>query len=147
MLTKNEKRNSRPPDIRLAKAFNFTSEDLAANRLGFITSAQETNTVVWQRDLFSRLGTIFKPLSNKQRAEVGKRCGRVEINHEVRPWSDSISRSITHMIDDYSLSIKDKRFILNQARYQAITNKVFYTVYYDVSNYRIVAIERVPYDC
>ncbi len=135
------------PDTRLAKVFNFTAEDLAANRLGFITSDQQLNTPLWQRRLFTRLSTIFNFKFHKQRPEVGERCGRVELKHETRPIYDSMRRSITHMVDAYTLSIKDKHFKLSQAQYQAVTDRVFYQVYYDTSNNRVVALERVDRDC
>jgi len=147
MVAEKEKGHNNAPDKRLAKAFNFTSEDLAANRLGFITSDQEFNTPLWQRRFFRQLGAMFNFKSGKQRLRVGKRCGRVEVNHKVRPLYDSMRRSITHMIDDYSLNIKDKRFKINVAQYHALNNRVFYIVYYDTSNNRIVALERVPNDC
>lgn len=147
METRKHKNQSTLPDKRLAKAFNFSYEDLATNRLGFITSAQEMNIPFWQRALFNRIGSILSPFPKKQRAKVGKRCGRVEVHHKVRPLYNSISHTITHMIDEYRLSIRDKYFKLNVAQYHAITGDVFYTVYYDTINHRIVAIERIPNDC
>ena len=61
------KGNSALPDVRLAKVFNFTSEDLAANRLGFITSAQQFNAPSWQRKLFDTLGQFIKLGKPRQR--------------------------------------------------------------------------------
>ncbi len=133
------KDNSALPDVRLAKAFNFTSEDLAANRLGFITSAQQFNAPRWQRKLFGILGRFIKFGKAGQRVAVGMCCGRAELI-EIKYDNYNIVRQ-------YKLKIKDFDFGLSQAQFRLLRSNSFYTVYFDRDNERIVAIERVENDC
>lgn len=133
------KDNSALPDVRLAKVFNFTSEDLAANRLGFITSAQQFNAPPWQRKLFGTLGRYVKIGRARQRVEVGMCCGRAELI-EIKYDNYNIVRQ-------FKLKIKDFDFGLSQEQFQVLRHNNFYTVYFDKDNERIVAIERVENDC
>ena len=144
---KKNKGQANLPDSRLAKVFNFDSEDLAANRLGFITSAQIYDIPRWQRRLQNQLAYFFKLRHSKQRTAVGKRCGRITIHHEVKPLYHSLRSGITSMLEVFTLAIKDKQFRLNKAQFRALSNNVYYTIYYDESNHRIVAIERMEQNC
>ena len=142
------KGNSALPNVRLAKVFNFTSEDLAVNRLGFITSAQQFNAPSWQRKLFGTLGRYVRFGSARQRVEVGKRCGRVTVSEETREIRKSYQRTVTtEILRAYSLFIKEKHFSLSEKQFRAVRDNAFYTVYYDMDNDRIVAIEEVYKDC
>lgn len=142
------KGNTALPDNRLAKLFNFTSEDLAANRLGFITSDQQFNAPMWQRKLFGAIGQHIKFGRTRQRVEVGKRCGQVTVTEETREIRKSVQRTvITDIVRAYSLYIKEKHFSLSESQFRALRDNAFYIVYYDTDNDRIVAIEQVENDC
>ncbi len=133
------KGNSALPDVRLAKVFNFTSEDLAANRLGFITSAQQFNAPIWQRKLFGTLGRYVRFGSARQRVEVGMCCGRAKLI-ETRYGNYNIVRQ-------FKLKIKDFDFGLSEEQFRVLRHNYFYTVYFDKDNERIVAMERVENEC
>lgn len=141
------KGNTAVPDARIAKVFNFTSEDLSANRLGFITSAQQFNAPQCQRKLFGFLGQYIKFGQAKQRVKVGQRCGRIELIEETSEIFYSVRRQVIDMVKVYGLKVKDKHFKLNQAQFRTLRQSAFYKVYYDSDNDRIVAIERVENDC
>lgn len=139
------KGNTALPDNRLAKVFNFTSKDLAANRLGFITSAQQFNAPHWQRKLFGTLGKYIRLGQDRKKVAIGKCCGRIEKIHETYQIHNAIRGAV--LINEYKLKIQDRDFTLSQTQFHAISQHTLYNVYFDTDNDRIVAMERVENDC
>lgn len=64
------------PDRRLARAFNFTSEDLAANRLGFMTRAQKWGVPALLRPV---VRPLFSALPTRQRDRLDTLCGALKV--------------------------------------------------------------------
>ena len=132
------KGNSALPDVRLAKVFNFTSEDLTANRLGFITREQRWN-VPWVLRPVTRY--LFSFLPARQRDSVSHICGKIRLNsaNSVSQWAYTLG------ISGYTLFIQ-----LNAEQYYALLpyedtlHHIYYIFQFD--NSRIVAIERVNKD-
>ena len=139
-LMKN-KGNSALPDVRLAKVFNFTSEDLAANRLGFITREQRWNV---PRVLRPVTRYLFSFLPARQRDSVSHICGKIRLN-SANLVTQKSSWTYTLGISGYTLFIQ-----LNAEQYYTLLpyedtlHHIYYIFQFD--NSRIVAIERVNKD-
>lgn len=120
------------PSLRLAKAFHFTSEDLAANRLGFVTREQE-----WCLPLISRpiVSPILKLLPTKRRNSVEHMCGDISV------WRNFLTVKNYHT-----------KFRLTETQYDLLTHEqgMTYHVYYVLvtyDEYRIVSMERADNGC
>lgn len=120
------------PSLRFAKAFNFTSEDLAANRLGFVTREQE-----WRLPLISRpiVSPILKLLPTKRRNAVEHMCGDISVGRNF-------------------LTVKNyhTKFRLSDRQYELLSHEqdVTYHIYYVLvtyDEYRIVSMERADDGC
>ena len=78
-----------PPDFRLAQAFDFTADDLSANRAGYMTQRQLMKINVSGRGAYNRMMQwLFKrePEDTENRMpEVAMICGRARLRHHVAP--------------------------------------------------------------
>lgn len=142
MLAKKRKRRHQLPDTQLAKVFNFTSEDLAANRLGFITGEQKLNMPVSMR-VFSR--GVFGLLPIRQRDNVKHLCGNLRLKR-IKIISDN--EHLNYDTRRYIVSVSDNklRFNISEEQHGALMpykGKLQHIYYWSdgESNLRIVAIE------
>lgn len=134
------------PDRQLARAFNFDSEDLAANRLGFLTDRQKWQTVPIIGSLIEFVTTL---LPARQRDPVAHVCGRISINY--KQLNHKVGRyPMAHVLTvsgGYSLE-----FTLTGAQYNALVYNVgrdhhIYYIFRGNATSRIVAIELADGDC
>jgi|GEM_PF-3321746 len=134
------------PNRQLAKAFNFTSEDLAANRLGFLTGKQK-----WQT--FPIVGTFMELaeqlLPVRRRDPVDHVCGKISIEYKYlqhKMGGNPMAHVLT-VSGGYTLE-----FTLTATQYNALVYNVGreHHIYYKFrgnSLSRIVAIELADGGC
>ena len=145
--------STQPPNIRLAKAFNFTAEDLAVNRGGYLSRRQQ-GWVDWgSREVvswFDRLLSRDRPAKSSIR-RVQSLCGRIRVALEMidrhgrlgRPWE--FRPKFTLMVDD-----EDVEFLLTEDQYHLLENMqgVPFRLYYLPGDSRwILALERPERGC
>ncbi len=139
------KRGQQPPDIRLARAFDFTVEDLAANRAGYMTWQQRglfgAKVLRWWSWLTRWL---FDGRKNKKRkGHVASVCGRAKLEHYI---ADRPGPRDTIFYEYYILKFhnSDAHFPLTRQQYRVLSEGVPYCVYYDPGYAsEILSIERV----
>jgi hypothetical protein len=141
-----------PPDIRLAKAFKFTAEDLATNRSGYISRRQENSADV-DYAISWLLNRVFPSRVAKPKREfrsVNSECGRAKLAHFVvdRPVRPSkMSRGFWEcyhlMFDD-----EDLKFVISAEQYQTLAEGIIYRAYYDAAKPdKVLSIERPDGGC
>lgn len=149
-----EKRKHSPatPYGNLGRVFQFTRDDLAANRAGYLTQAQQLQFAFWERRVFGRLMRV-PPLSwlvrtHQRRAE--KITGSARKHHHSRViftgsggagggHQDVLEqhRIEFHASNDDSVST----FYVTAAQYQALPANIELTLYIDPEEDRIVSVE------
>ena len=135
------------PNKELARVFNFTSEDLAANRLGFLTREQKLNIPMRMRPVSQ---AIFSLLPARQRDKVEHVCGKLNLKR-MKIVSDT--DYLNYDARRYVLSVGEHklRFPISEEQHSAlIAHKgKLHHIYYWSSNehLRIVAIEVAEYGC
>jgi hypothetical protein len=141
-----------PPDRLLAKAFNFTSEDLAVNRSGYMTRRQEGGADVdyaisW---LLNRVfpGRVAKP--KREFRSVNSVCGRAKLAHFVVDRPVRPSKMSRGFWEYYHLLFDDEdlKFVVSAEQYRALAENIVYRIYYDPNKPdKILSIERPDGGC
>lgn len=131
------------PDIRVARAFKFSSDDLVANRQGLLSYRQRGINPTVMRLLYpirSRLGLIRK---NKQAySPVKSVCGRSKLDHIVvnRPGRGFVFHNY------WALTIVNSgaRFHISIEQQHTLTEGIPYRVYFRQDDpTRILSLEKV----
>ena len=129
---------------QLAQAFDFTAEDLAANREGYLTWRQRDffDLVLrhWVRELLQALGRTKK---KKRKPDVVSICGRIQLEHRV----DSYPAPRNMVFQEHHL-LKfrpgETWFSINGRQYRLLDEGATYRVYYRPRpRPQILSIERV----
>ncbi|MGB1288196.1 MAG: hypothetical protein ACPG7F_16785 [Aggregatilineales bacterium] len=124
------------PDKQLARVFNFTADDLAANQAGYMSGAQMHGLPVQLRWLIKLLPAI------SERDEICVISGRVQLRREHR-------QIISHFRVDTSehfyarFGTYTREFILTPVQFRILNEGVTYRLYYRVGVKRILSIERI----
>lgn len=144
------------PNRRLAKAFNFTADDLLANRSG-VLSWRQRGVSDW---LAYRLLFMLRqmPLINRwfSRGSSTKKaphhiesvCGRIHLEHHIvdkRLIRSSLFYEYYHLI----FPGHNRMFRITKPQYQALTENWRYRIYYQELGERryILSIERMIGRC
>lgn len=137
------------PDLRLAKAFSFNGNDLAANRSGYLSWRQRggwltavphlLNQIV-RRMLFGKHKT-----SNHPPDSVDSICGRARLEHYM---VDRVGPRSTLFYEYFLLRLEghDIRFPISTKQYHLLGENIVYRIYYDARDKHIYSLERVT-DC
>jgi hypothetical protein len=143
-----------PPEILLAKAFNFTGEDLRVNQSGFLSRRQQGLFDVFLQFMLAE----FLRIITRGRSEFKRRfypaesvCGRVRLAHFVvdRPFQTGQGGSGTFH-EHYTLKIdnSDVEFKLNKKQFTVLSEGIIYRIYYDPRDpKRILSLERPDGGC
>ena len=145
-----------PPDIRLAKAFKFTMDDLNANRSG-ILSWRQRGISDW---LAFRISYGLRQIpfisqfftgsveEKKQPYQISSVCGRIKLEHHI--VDKRLIRS-SLFYEYYQLVFPGHNLTLHITRpqFSILTENLKYRVYYQHSNGQnhILSIERIIGDC
>ncbi len=147
VASKEKSSQHRLPDRELARVFNFSSEDLAANRLGFITREQKLNIPMAMRTIS---GKIFSLLPVRQRDKVEHICGMLNLKR-IKIISDTDLLNYDTRRYVLSAGTHKLRFPISAEQYIALMphkGKLHHIYYWsDNENVRIVAIEVAEYGC
>jgi hypothetical protein len=124
------------PDRRLAIAFNFTEVDLAANRSGFLSWGQR-----WGLGRHGQkwLPPMLRPLMRGQPSKVLTVCGRIQLTQAI----EQVQRQ-TKLREDFRLILPEHglMFRLTAAQHRALTDHIFYRIYYLEAPNHILSLER-----
>lgn len=128
------------PDYRLAKAFKFSFNDLASNRLGFMTRTQEWNLPMWAESPVQWFETRLLARSGIIRRPVKYICGEIAFNDSLHDVHGG-----RFQIDFLALSIKntDARFKISRAQKASLREGSVYKIYYEPDSQRILSLERI----
>jgi hypothetical protein len=152
-MTDKSKTSPAPPDIRLAKAFKFTGEDLAVNRSGYMSRRQERSPDI-DYAILSLLSRIFRGRIAKPKREfrhVNSVCGRAKLRYNfvtVRVWDVGILPP--HRSEGYRLTFDhcELEFRISEAQYRVLAEDIVYRVYYNPAIAdKILSIERLDGGC
>jgi len=148
MTESKTKRQHTLPDRRLARAFNFTASDLAANRAGFMSSAQEWGLGLRLRRWLGWLDDVL-PLhwfTASRRQTLHHICGRAHISYKQR---EIYAPFHVDLIEVHTVEFEgsDMRFVLSPQQHQAIAERVSYHVYFDLETKQILSLERAIHGC
>jgi len=138
MIDDKPKRQHSLPNRQLARAFNFSAEDLAANRAGFITWAQE-----WGIPLFLRAAPFFGTIKSKRR-KIETLCGKVRLEYKQ---FQIVSLFHADIIEVFLLSINGVDFCIRPHQYHIISEGLLYRVYYSPDTKQILSLERALQGC
>ncbi|MEM9953723.1 MAG: hypothetical protein AAF846_19090 [Chloroflexota bacterium] len=151
-----DKRKYRPqqPLGHLGKAFQFSQDDLAANRAGYMTLAQKFGLKFWERPLYLWALQLppLKWLAGKNPKQARRITGKVRKHHHSRVVVfDSGGNGGGHqeVLEQYRIEIDSGKgvetFYVRAKQYGALPDNLKVTLYYDASEQRILSVE-VPYD-
>ncbi|MEM9953725.1 MAG: hypothetical protein AAF846_19100 [Chloroflexota bacterium] len=150
-MTKKKKRNQYQHYGNLGKVFNFTRDDLNANRQGFITVGQKLGLNMFDRKYIMWIYQFypFKWWVSKHRKAV-KVTGKIRKQYSNRIISSGGNDTDYAMVlEKRQLSIdsgnKVVSFLLPIKQYNAIPELPNVTLYYDPDEHRILSVEP-PYD-
>ena len=132
-------------DVRLARAFGFSADDLAANQSGFLSAKQAQRLPAWLQRPSSWLSR-WLPTRQKTSyvARVVSICGQADVQqnlHEVHGGRYQISYR------RLSLTGCDVSFRIDPAQVRAIESGARYRVYTEAGSTRILSLERVTGPC
>ena len=126
------------PNRQLARAFNFSAEDLAANRVGYITKAQEWGIPLWFRDF-----PIIRSISSS-RNKLETICGKAKLQYKQFQISSLFHADI---VEVYLLNINNFEFRLKPQQYRIISEGLHYWIYYAPETKQILSLERAIQGC
>ena len=133
------------PDQRLAQAFDFTADDLAANRAGFMAWGQAWGLGRIGQRWFRVMIVLARTFGLQPRREdVLNFCGRARLQHIVKATNEprASARPIVEHYTVYFASV-ELTFTLNAAQYRVLAENIPYRVYYVTQPLAILSIERV----
>jgi len=142
------KRKRRPelPDRQIARAFGFSAEDLAANRSGFMSLAQQWDIPAsWQR----WLPWLALPLAamTSRREPVRELCGRAHLHYRQ---TQTFAFHRIDLREHFAVSFgsnQDETFRLTARQYRALSEGVPYRVYCAPDERIILSLERALNHC
>jgi len=144
------------PDIRIAKAFKFTADDLTANRQGILSWRQRGLSdwiafrVLYTLRHLPVLGQWFSrsQTPKKHPRQVQSICGRIILEHHI--VDRRLDRSVV-FYEFYHLVFPghDRYFVINRDQHQVLTKNLKYRVYYQQlgEQRHILSIERIIGSC
>ncbi|MEM9953726.1 MAG: hypothetical protein AAF846_19105 [Chloroflexota bacterium] len=133
------------PNRQLAKAFNFTSEDLQANRLGFLTREQKWDIPSALRPITRAIGMI---LPTRQRDKVDHMCGRLELGRDQSfHYGFATFQQTVTVSGGYGVKfiITDEQYAV-LAQFSGIYHHIYY-IYRGDTMSRIVSIVASDFPC
>ena len=143
-MMKDKRKNQHTlPNRQLARIFNFSAQDLAANRAGFMSRAQKWGIPLWIRRIFGNIGTGFV-LRKPRRSAVAHICGRAKLEYVQQQIH---SHFHTDIQEYHYLHVADTRFLLNAQQHRAIGEGIVYHVYYAPQTRQILSLERAINRC
>lgn len=146
MIDEKRKREAEIPDYRLAKQFNFSANDLSANRAGYMTFAQEWGVPLWVRGRVGWMSDFlpYRQFSRSLRREVGEVCGKVQLSerlHEVSGGRFQVNfRKLLIEGSDLTFGVTSE-----QARSIVVGNR--YVIYYEKNSKQLLSLERIVGKC
>lgn len=140
-MSEKTKRQHTLPNRQLAKAFAFSADDLAANRLGFISRAQAMSLPLWARANFNGvLEHSFLRRLLPTLKKLGKACGKISLEVPLHDVHGGRFQIASHVL---SLKEANLRFRLTQAQYQVLKNGMSYQIYYEEEPLQILSLESI----
>lgn len=134
------------PDRQLADAFSFTSEDLAVNRLGFMTEAQRWRVPMLWRPLAQM---IFHTLPTRQRRQIDTVCGKLTVTMQYGLDYRGFRRHF-HVVNfgggnSLTFDLNSTQHTL-LARQQGLIYRAYY-VCFNAYKCRLLSLERLTDGC
>lgn len=145
MVAEKGKRQHSLPNRQLAAAFQFSASDLAANRHGFMTKAQEWQLPLWMRGIVQQMSEkLFNNRQTKRRKTIESICGRTTLSYKQIEIQGIYSSDI---VEVHTVTIDMLEFRVNPKQYQAIGEGLVYQLYYHPEYKRILSLERALQGC
>ena len=143
-MSEKGKRQHSLPNRQLALAFRFSATDLAANRNGYITRAQQWSIPLWLRSAFQHISVPTFSQNPKQRQRLETLCGRAKLSYEQQQI-----QSLFHadFVEVYKLSINALEFRITALQHQALGEGLIYRLYYNPDDKQILSLERAINGC
>jgi hypothetical protein len=138
MMEEKPKRQHSLPNRQLARAFNFSADDLATNRAGYMTWSQ-----AWDIPLWLRRFSIFHSIKSSRR-KIERMCGKAKLQYKQLQISSLFHADI---IEVYLLNINSFEFRLTAQQYRIISEGLPYWVYYAPETTHILSLERAIQGC
>jgi hypothetical protein len=142
MMSDKRKNQHTLPNRQLARIFNFSAQDLAANRAGFMSQAQKWGVALWLRRLFN-VGTDIASRKSRH-PTIAHICGRAKLEYVQQHIH---SHFHTDMQEFHYLHIADTRFLVNAQQHRAIGEGIRYRVYFVPETNQILSLERAINGC
>lgn len=149
-MSKEKSRNIHEPYGLSGKAFQFTRDDLAANRAGFMTLAQQFGFNFTERKLygwFLRLPFIRR--MNKTRRKAYPVRGKIRKHYHSKiifTGSGGSGGGHQDVIEQRRIEVVSLEgvttFYVTEKQYNALPEHIELTLYYDKMENRIISIER-----
>jgi len=136
------------PDRRLAKAFNFTAEDLQANRNGYLTWRQRNRSEDWLvligQMLTQRVGGETLRDIEQREGRVESMCGRIIVDYKQTQIQSFFHADFT---ETYSLKLEnsDDGFYINREQFLYLVNyqQIPHRIYFLADTGIVLSIERI----
>ena len=134
------------PNRQLARIFQFSAQDLASNRAGFMSRAQEWELALWLRRLFGWVDDLLplRWLTPTRRKRVEHLCGKIRleyVQHQIQaPFHSDIHES-------HYLYIGANRFSVTAQQYHSVAENVVFHVYCSSQTRKILSLERAIHGC
>ena len=131
-------------DYRLEKAFNFTLDDMSANRAGFISQAQAWDMPRWAKTSVWSNRMMQSLLPKRSPQQVIHNCGKITVENQLREVHGGRFQMNAHIV---SMPSANLRFSVTQGQAQVLSDGSTYHLYYRADTMQILSIERVTQGC
>lgn len=152
-MQKNKGKPTEPYGL-LGQAFQYTRDDLAANRAGYMSLAQQFGFKFWERKLYSGFLTLppFRWIISNSRRQAFMVVGTVEKHYHskiIYAGSGGAGGGHQDLLEQRRIKVMTQdeviTFYVNEKQYNSLPENIEMTVYYDKMENRILSIEP-PYD-
>jgi len=151
-MSKEKSSNSYEPYGLSGKAFQFTRDDLAANRAGFMTLSQQFGFKFWERKVYGWL--LRLPVINqlhKTRRKAYKVTGKIRKHYHSKiifTGSGGSGGGHQDIIEQRRIQVVSTEgvttFYVTEKQYNALPENLELTLYYDKMENRIISVEPLP---
>lgn len=148
-MSKKKKHRKQPhlPDRQLAKVFNFTADDLEANRNGYLTWRQRNRSEDWLillgQMLTQRLGGETLRDVEQRKNTVDSVCGRIHVNYELKEIHSARHTDI-RVTCTLLLADTEDGFYITREQYLLLVNRqnIQHRIYFLRETGVVLSIER-----
>ena len=152
-MSEKRKHSTQTPYGNLGRAFKFTRDDLAANRAGYLTQAQQLKFAFWERRVFGWMVRVppFAWIMRQKQRPVHKLIGKARKHHHHRvifTGSGGGGGGHQDVLSQHRIELQSSAddsmstFYVSEAQYDALPANIELTLYVDPEEHRIVSVER-----